>query len=398
MEQMVSFGLKPELVANQPKQDGINVTRQTLRRCVFHPRCEDVGISALEQYRREWDDDKKAFRSNEVHDWCFVGETKVVTRHGMCQIKALPKQGEVLTPCGWKPYINPRITRRNAPLVEVAFADGLTVRCTPDHMFLTDSGWKSADSLTTGLVIQSCLTPLRNISMVASTAVGLVTNTGHAVAKSCTEMFGLARSALFPPDAIFITETQTPEITKFQISNAFQRKSIFQKHGAHERNAAISEAARLMKKPVNGPQLGTGLKRAVCGTSGTLSGRNLGLNGSEKIGLATIVQRFSKRLLGKVPTLKNTVPKFASPRIIASVKELDFKEDVWCITVPGEEAFALSNGAVVHNCSHLSDAFRYLSLAWRAAPTVIDKKPHKLNAGVILEGPPVARKGQRLRV
>jgi hypothetical protein len=69
MEQMISFGLKPELVANQPKQDGINVTRQTLRRCVFHPRCEDVGISALEQYRREWDDDKKAFRSNEVHNW-----------------------------------------------------------------------------------------------------------------------------------------------------------------------------------------------------------------------------------------------------------------------------------------------------------------------------------------
>jgi hypothetical protein len=23
----------------------------------------------LEQYRREWDDDKKTFRANEVHDW-----------------------------------------------------------------------------------------------------------------------------------------------------------------------------------------------------------------------------------------------------------------------------------------------------------------------------------------
>jgi hypothetical protein len=37
--------------------------------CVFHTRCDETGIAALEQYRREWDDDKKAFRANEVHDW-----------------------------------------------------------------------------------------------------------------------------------------------------------------------------------------------------------------------------------------------------------------------------------------------------------------------------------------
>ena len=30
---------------------------------------EDTLISALEQYRREWDDDKKAFRASPLHDW-----------------------------------------------------------------------------------------------------------------------------------------------------------------------------------------------------------------------------------------------------------------------------------------------------------------------------------------
>jgi adenine/guanine phosphoribosyltransferase-like PRPP-binding protein len=35
---------------------------------VFHPRCEE-GVTALEQYRREWDDEKKAFRASAVHDW-----------------------------------------------------------------------------------------------------------------------------------------------------------------------------------------------------------------------------------------------------------------------------------------------------------------------------------------
>lgn len=69
VETMKDFGLKPELCHNATKLDGINAARQTLARCVFHPRCEDVGIAALEQYRREWDDDKKAFKASELHDW-----------------------------------------------------------------------------------------------------------------------------------------------------------------------------------------------------------------------------------------------------------------------------------------------------------------------------------------
>jgi len=69
VETMRDYGLRPELVPNATKLDGINAARQTLARCVFHPRCEETGLSALEQYRREWDDDKKAFKASEVHDW-----------------------------------------------------------------------------------------------------------------------------------------------------------------------------------------------------------------------------------------------------------------------------------------------------------------------------------------
>lgn len=69
VETMRSYGRSPELVPNATKLDGINAARQTLGRCVFHPRTEDPGISALEQYRREWDDEKKAFKASEVHDW-----------------------------------------------------------------------------------------------------------------------------------------------------------------------------------------------------------------------------------------------------------------------------------------------------------------------------------------
>jgi phage terminase large subunit len=69
VETMQALGLKPMLVPWSTLDDGINAVRRTLTLCAFHPRCEEGGISALEQYRREWDDDKKAFRASAVHDW-----------------------------------------------------------------------------------------------------------------------------------------------------------------------------------------------------------------------------------------------------------------------------------------------------------------------------------------
>jgi phage terminase large subunit len=69
VETMRLLGLNPQLVHMATKLDGINAVRRTLPLCVFHPRCEDTGISALEQYRREWDDERKTFKPTEVHDW-----------------------------------------------------------------------------------------------------------------------------------------------------------------------------------------------------------------------------------------------------------------------------------------------------------------------------------------
>lgn len=50
-------------------QDGIQAVRQCLPMCWFDKtKCAD-GIEALRQYQREYDEDKKAFRSSPRHDW-----------------------------------------------------------------------------------------------------------------------------------------------------------------------------------------------------------------------------------------------------------------------------------------------------------------------------------------
>jgi phage terminase large subunit len=69
VETMKSLGLNPQLVPWATFQDGINAARRTLPLCVFHPRTEETGFAALEQYKREWDEEKKAFRATDVHDW-----------------------------------------------------------------------------------------------------------------------------------------------------------------------------------------------------------------------------------------------------------------------------------------------------------------------------------------
>jgi hypothetical protein len=69
VETMSSLGLHPRLVPLASVDDGINAVRRTLPLCVFHPRTEENGIDALEQYRREWDDDKKCFKPTALHDW-----------------------------------------------------------------------------------------------------------------------------------------------------------------------------------------------------------------------------------------------------------------------------------------------------------------------------------------
>ena len=69
LETMVEEGLNPRVVEGMSVLDGINAARRTLPRVVFHERCEEQGIAALEQYQREWDDDHKVFRQNPLHNW-----------------------------------------------------------------------------------------------------------------------------------------------------------------------------------------------------------------------------------------------------------------------------------------------------------------------------------------
>lgn len=69
IETMLAMGFKPQLVPNVGLMDGINAARRTLPLCVFDIDTEMTGFSALESYKRKWDDVKKAYSMGPEHDW-----------------------------------------------------------------------------------------------------------------------------------------------------------------------------------------------------------------------------------------------------------------------------------------------------------------------------------------
>lgn len=355
VETLQNLGVSPQIGLQRTKEDSINAVRRILPRCAFdRDRCAE-GIKALRQYRREWDDVRKVFVERPLHDWCFTGDTEVLTRHGTCQIKELPQQGEVLTPCGFKPYHSPRITRRSAPLVGVAFSDGLTVRCTPEHLFMTGSGWKSASDLRKGSQIQSCSTRSPSTLTVLSTAFIQATSILRRAAVACIRMFGGQRSVPSQSGVTSIIGMALSPITSFQTLSAWK--------GARTYRLSDGDGPCLPPQTKQGQRQlsGTALKRDGSGTPGTRGGPKDGPNGSVSRGLVSSAVRSLMRWFGQTDTSRSSVRTTAALLTIEGVSWLDERADVWCLTVPGEEAFALANGAVVHNCSHFADAFAELA-------------------------------------
>jgi hypothetical protein len=279
---------------------------------------------------------------------CVDGDTIVLTQCGPQRIRDIAETGKVLTPCGWKPYRSPMITRRDASLVAVSFTDGLTVNCTAEHLFLTDSGWKCAGDLGPGSEILSCLTRRRSISMAASTAFTSVNTIFQAQKSASMSMFGGLCSVLGRWASTFITATATAPTTSLRTSNAWSLASI-SVSVAHSAGKPAS-VQRRDEKRLNG----IAPKLAANGTPVTPRSPGVGTNGVGKISHVSIAARLFRRFTGK-----NIAPCFARASIVVqSVTPLARKADVWCLTVddPGHW-WSLANGAVTHN-SHGADAYQ----------------------------------------
>lgn len=360
---MRAAGLKVRVLPQLKVADGINAVRTVFNRCYFdESKCAD-GLNSLRRYRygKVVKRDATGITSEgttrePIHDqYCFAKETVLLTRSGKRRIIDLPQNGEVLTPCGWRAYQGPNLTQTNVRLVEVVFEDGHTVRCTPEHLFLTESGWKSAESLTPHTLIRSSLTHSRSISMAVCIAYGRARDITRAAARSCTVTLGRLLSVPCRKVATFTIATGISRTIGSTILNVYPLLSTCLSAGSFE---VISSSSRGQDVKLSTTlQNGTGLRKDASGIADTRSGSKAGRNGNAFLNRVSTAARSLSSWFGSLGTRRNTAPKYAKPLRITRVSPLAERADVYCIYVPDRHWFTLANGAVVHN-SHAADAFR----------------------------------------
>lgn len=72
-EVLGELGLKVTVAPRLKLDDGISAVRLVLNRCWFDKEKCARGIEALKQYRTAWDDSRKVFANNPLHDWTSHG-------------------------------------------------------------------------------------------------------------------------------------------------------------------------------------------------------------------------------------------------------------------------------------------------------------------------------------
>lgn len=70
LENMMVGNIELNILQKLPLEDGINAARVIFPRCYFDKTKCEVGLHALQNYRREWDDKRQEFRNKPLHDWC----------------------------------------------------------------------------------------------------------------------------------------------------------------------------------------------------------------------------------------------------------------------------------------------------------------------------------------
>ncbi len=84
-----------------------------------------------------------------VAEHCLAGDTIIHTNRGDMPIKMVVATDSVWTRAGWRLVARTHANNFDGAMLEVAVG-GRTVRCTPNHRFMTRDGWRRADHLSVG--------------------------------------------------------------------------------------------------------------------------------------------------------------------------------------------------------------------------------------------------------
>lgn len=349
-------------------------------------------------------DEYRIYRRNEKgqivkeNDHCLHPSTMVHTRKGVKPISELVgTEGEVLTIGGkWASYRSCRMTAENEKIVRVKFDDGGEVLCTPDHKFLTPEGWIYAQDMVGGrcynAVSQSnqsgelCQLKLsqklyKNFTERVTTSVESIFS---VMAFACTELFGRIRQGyVYHPAITYTIRMATrPTIGQTTLSLSVQQGTCL------TTTKVCQSSSR--KQHLKQQRSGTAVSKGRTGIISTTSTTPKNFTRRPSLIASSVAKVLRRKLMGKTSSAPTAASQqqggraalitwFASAQcaiqnlwltsiqkrkranvsvqpFCVSVEEAG-RSDVYCLTVPETQSFAVQNGYVVHNCM---DAMRYV--------------------------------------
>jgi hypothetical protein len=260
---------------------------------------------------------------------------------------------------GWAHH--PRITRKNAPLVEVLLDNFQVIRCTPDHLFMTRHGeWIQAQHLTPDVSLmplyrtrystggwagyEHCWCPIRKLTEA----------THHMVAR--TEFNLAERNGVHVHHIDGVKFNNHP--ANLKIKGEFKHRSDHTRE-RHEDSPEYVMALRAghARYRANGGNEKSRANMTRLWAEGKFR-RNTtrcAIEGCDTLskakGLCDLHYQRNKR--EKLRALRASVQQ--NHRVLA-VLPLEVQADVWDITVDGTHNFALANGIFVHNSKDVADA------------------------------------------
>jgi len=297
----------------------------------------------------------------DAEDHCFAADTMIAVEGVPRTIASLVgTSGRIHSKSGLADYRNARLTRRNARVVRIWFADGTNVVCTPDHRFMLISGdWKTAEDLTD----ETCYSKAWSSSSVRrfknSTAFAITAAVRISSAKAYAFIVrcGKAFTGPFQMDSTSITWTTTEPITSPRISNSCSGLSTLE--STAETLPTLLRSSLDWSRRASPLLHGMEAMRANAGIASTTNGTSGRSWGERLRSLASSVASIIQSLLPKRANPSSVTP-IAKHAHCVRVERLSEPTDVYCLTVPDAGCFALASGVIVSNCG---DETRYACMS-----------------------------------
>lgn len=275
-------------------------------------------------------------KNAEFYSTCVIGSTLIETPTGRVPISRLKDGDWVYTfdekkDCFTiKKCINPRLIKKDAELVEV-FTEKDTLYCTPDHKILTYDGWKEAKDLKPcDRIVSMSRGVIKMKNGKPRTYVGFSNLGGKEVAEHkfiYESLFGKTTKDIHHIDCNPVNNS--PEnLTLLTKSEHARLHTALERRGERLDKSRWTDEQRLRYEK----NRKEGFYRLH--------------NCKDSPEYKTMIARRSASVKESWRKRKES----ANHKVIA-VRKVEWREDVWCMDVPGTHNF-VAQGMVIHNCEH----------------------------------------------